>query len=220
MNKKHYYWFKSKIYYNKYTFIRELKGGTFLDIGCGNHSPSITKWLNKMIYYVGVDIVRYNIDEDDIKSSNEIYFFDETHFFKSILSLHCSFDFIMCSHVIEHLPEKETLFDTLKKKLRVGGLCFLSTPNINSINFPSASGTLNYYDDNTHLQMPLTFETIYSLCATNDLRIVRFKIQNTSVFGYILGLFAEPFRKFFKKVFPFTWCYWGFEDYYVIERVR
>jgi hypothetical protein len=121
--------------------------------------------------------------------------------------------------VIEHLPDKEILFSTIKNKLKKGGLCLLTTPNIDSINYPSAWGTLNYYDDKTHLGMPVTFQFLYDLCVHHNLRISKFRLKISSPLAYFLGLCLEPFRILLKRNLYFTWCYWGFEDLYVIENV-
>ncbi len=217
---KNYKFITSYIYYNKVTFIREMKGGKVLDIGCGNHSPSKTKKANSSIYYVGVDIHKYYINDSDIKASDEIYFFDVENYFERIQTeINHSFNYIICGHVIEHLPDKEILFKTIKQKLVKGGKCFITTPNINSVNFPSTSNTLNYYDDETHVGMPVTFQQIYDLCSKNDLRLSMFHIQNRSVLSYLFGFVLEPIRMLLRKSMPFTWNYWGFEDLYIIENI-
>jgi len=217
---KNYKFIASYIYPNKIGFIRKMNGGKVLDIGCGNHSPTKTKNANPSIYYVGVDIHKYHIDDNDLRVSDEIYFFDVENYFEKIRTeINHSFDYIICAHVIEHVPDKEILFRTIKQKLATGGKCFMTTPNINSINFPSTSNTLNYYDDKTHLGMPITFQQIYDLCSKNELRLTTFRIRNRTFLSYTFGFLLEPFRILLKKSLPFTWNYWGFEDLYIIENI-
>lgn len=195
-----------------------MHGGKMLDIGCGNHSPTMTKNINSKIYYVGVDIDKYNINAADLVASDEIYFFDKDVFFGKInAEIGHQFNYMVCAHVIEHLPNKDLLFQTIKKKLVSGGKCFITTPNINSVNFPSSRFTLNYFDDVTHVEMPVTFQQVYDLCLKNNLRICMFHLRNRSVISYLLGLIVEPFRMLLKRNLPFTWSYWGFEDLYIIE---
>lgn len=198
-----------------------MQGGKLLDIGCGNHSPYKAKSANKSIYYVGVDIDKYCIDDSDLKASDEIYFFEVEDYFEKINSeINHSFNYIICTHVIEHLPDKEILFKTIKQKLAKDGKCLITTPNINSINFPSTVNTLNYYDDKTHQGMPVTFQQIYDLCIKNNLCLSMFRLRNKSLLSYVLGFILEPFRILLKRSLPFTWNYWGFEDLYIIEHVR
>lgn len=215
------YIFSSYIYYSKFTFIRNMKGGKLLDIGCGNHSPSRTKIANPSVFYVGVDINKYNIDENDIAVANEIHFFDVETFFNDLITkIDHKFNYIICAHLIEHIPDKELLFKTIKSKLVKGGLCYITTPDVHTVNFPSSKGCLNYYDDPTHVNMPLTFQNIHTLCDSHNLRLVKFNLRNSSVFGYLIGLAMEPFRALLKRNMFFTWLYWGFEDLYIIENAE
>ncbi|HEY4323929.1 MAG TPA: class I SAM-dependent methyltransferase [Mucilaginibacter sp.] len=217
--RKNYLLLTSYIYFNKITFIRKMAGGKVLDIGCGNHSPTRTKNIKPSIYYVGVDIDKCNLNNADLEIADEIHFFDVASFFDDIIKkIDHNFDYIICAHVIEHLPDKDLLFKTIKNKLTKGGKCFITTPNIKSINFPPSGLTLNYYDDKTHVEMPVTFQHVYDLCTKYDLRLTTFRLQNRTILSYLIGLCFEPLRMIFKRNFPFTWCYWGFEDLYIIEK--
>ncbi len=214
------YIFSSYIYYSKFTFIRKMKGGKLLDLGCGNNSPSRTKSANSSVFYVGADIDKYNINEKDEAVADELHFFDVETFFDDVITkIDHKFDYIIGAHLIEHLPDKELLFKTIKSKLVKGGLCYITTPDIQTINFPSSKGCLNYYDDPTHVSMPLTFQNVYNLCEKHKLRLVKFKLRNRSVLGFLIGFAMEPFRALFKRNMFLTWLYWGFEDLYIIENI-
>jgi len=216
--RKIYLLFLSYSFYNKLTFIRKMHGGKVLDIGCGNHSPYTFKLVNPSVYYVGTDIDKYNIDDRDIKAADEIHFFDVDVFFEKLITdIDYKFDYIICAHLIEHLPDKDIFFRAIKNKLGPNGKCFINTPNIKSVNFPSARRTLNYYDDPTHLEMPVILPVIYDLCVKYDLKITKLNSPNRSYLSYILGFCVEPLRIIMNKNIQFTWSYWGFEDLYIIE---
>jgi SAM-dependent methyltransferase len=63
------------------------------------------------------------------------------------------FDLIILNHVIEHLRNGEAVLASLHAKLRPGGMIYIETPDIATLNFPSATGFMNFYDDPTHLRV-------------------------------------------------------------------
>lgn len=60
------------------------------------------------------------------------------------------FDLIILHHVIEHLSNGETLLASLHRKLRPGGMIYVETPDIATLNSPLAIGFMNFYDDPAH----------------------------------------------------------------------
>jgi SAM-dependent methyltransferase len=141
--------FKFKQFYK----IFKDKKFKMLDIGCGNHSPSITKhWFPKCEYY-GLDNNKYySNDENDLKQIKEFYDID-------LLSLDFSkvpdnyFDVIMLAHVIEHLSNGDLVIEDLIKKVKPGGYIYIEYPAKKSTRFPSKIGSLNFYDDPTHCRL-------------------------------------------------------------------
>jgi len=208
----------SFIVFNKFSIVSGLKKSSFiLDIGCGNHSPTLIKSILPSCNYTGVDIDYYNLDENDRLVADNLFIFPKEGFFDCIEKLNIKYDLILATHLIEHLDDPKLLFRTASKLLKKDGILLVTTPNVNSINFPSSNGTLNYYDDKTHLEMPILFVHVYEYCKLNNLLIYKFKLGSTSLLSKIIGLPFELIRKVLKKNIFTTWSYWGFEDIYIIK---
>jgi predicted SAM-dependent methyltransferase len=121
-----------------------------LDVGCGNRSCEVARhWLN-IIEYVGVDRDYWNDDKVGYEGIDRMIFVDLERD-PSLSELEDnSFDFIILNHVIEHLVNGEDVLMSLYKKLRFGGIIYVETPDIATLNYPSAIGFMNFYDDPTH----------------------------------------------------------------------
>ncbi len=110
------YWQRSR-----YKIITQFAGGDglILDIGCG--SSRILRGLNEAI---GIDIqmnkVRYMKRYDKPVINASIYDLP----FKSK-----SFDCIICSQVIEHIPYENKIFQEMERVLKEGGKLILGTPD-------------------------------------------------------------------------------------------
>ena len=90
--------------------------GTTLDIGCGN-KPYEQLFQTKR--YVGVDLPS-NLNKSDVIDS-----------YASGLALpfaDCVFDSVVCSEVLEHVPQPDLLFREVWRVLRPGGHLVLTTP--------------------------------------------------------------------------------------------
>jgi len=201
---------------------------SFLDIGCGNHSPSRYKSLYSQIIYTGVDIAEYNLDEKDKEIADNLIILncEPKNFAHEIdCSLaDLSYDFIIMNHVIEHTKEPLHLLSILSKKLRPNGIFYLGFPCCQSIYFPSANGTLNFYDDPTHVWIPSTREILNTLIDSNCnslLFIDQYKPFPESFMGLIFlvnefvkaKLSGDPIQ-----VHYFIWCFYGFESIIVVRK--
>jgi SAM-dependent methyltransferase len=200
----------------------------FLDVGCGNHSPTRYKSLYPQIVYTGVDIAEYNLDENDKKIADNLIILncESDDFANQIDSslVDLSYDFIVMNHVIEHTKEPLHLLSVLSKKLLPNGIFYLAFPCSQSIYFPSAHGTLNFYDDPTHVWIPSTREILNTLVDNecNPLFFVdQYKPFPESFVGLVLlikelvkaTLFRCPMR-----VHYFIWCFYGFESIIVVRK--
>lgn len=143
-----------------------------LDIGSGSNSPSLTKkWISNCEYH-GVDLEKYyQNDEVDIRSMDSFYEMDLTKLeFESIPENY--FDYIIMSHIIEHLHNGDQVITNLLPKLKRGGIIYIEFPSPKSVTLPKMRGTLNFYDDTTHCRL-FSFQEVEMLLKNNGFNILR-----------------------------------------------
>ncbi len=152
-----YAWFE---YPHRFLAVRDVlsrPGATVLDIGCGNHSPSLTKRYFPACRYVGVDCQVWNRDAADEAAMDRFFPIDLDQPAALTAIPDAAYDVIFCSHVLEHLHQPVKVFQDLLPKLRPGGLLYVEIPSARSLRFPPARngwfgirGCLNFWDDPTH----------------------------------------------------------------------
>lgn len=188
-----------------------------LDVGCGNHSPSHTKQLFKNCSYHGIDL-EFNPEyyESDKIAIEKMFIinldslnFDEieNNFYDAI---------IMC-HVIEHLNYGEKVLSLLNKKLKPGGFFYIECPSPKSVNFPSKKGTLNFYDDPTHVRIYSTESIISTLSTENS-------VVSFGVVCSFINLILTPY-KIIKSIIMrgyirgyVFWDLYGFASYVLFQK--
>lgn len=139
--------------------IARRPGAIVLDVGCGNHSPSVTKRFFPLAEYHGIDQVGPE-DKSDIGAVDKFFQLnlDEVDISRSVTET--AYDAIIFSHVIEHLSEPHRVAEQLASKLRPGGKMYIESPARVSLRLPRAEngwfgikGCLNFYDDPTHREL-------------------------------------------------------------------
>lgn len=199
----------------KFYFLNKCFGQSsfkLLDIGAGNHSASKYKSVFPNCEYHGVDLDKnYNNDEQDFKKMKAFYEMDLTLLgFEEIPDNY--FDFIMMAHIIEHLHNGDEVIKSLMPKLKKGGYIYIEYPGKKSTTLPSMKGTLNFYDDDTHVR-------IYSVSELQSLLINEFEILKSGIRRNIAFLVAMPFKiilsafKGKKPEGPVFWDLLGFAEY-------
>lgn len=68
------------------------------------------------------------------------------------------FDYVICSHTIEHLIRGTDLLEKMAALVDDGGYLYLEWPSLRSLQFPLRGFGLNFHDDPTHVN-PLALET-------------------------------------------------------------
>ncbi|GHT87471.1 hypothetical protein FACS1894137_14830 [Spirochaetia bacterium] len=194
-----------------YAFLKTIKAnGSLLDVGCGNDSPFRVKSLRPDIFYTGIDIGDYNLTKPNL--ADKYIITTPEQFSETIATMQNYFDAVISSHNLEHCNDRDKTLDAMIKSIRGGGYLYLSFPTANSVNFPNRKGTLNYYDDPTHLDKPPDFHKIIEVLKHNDFDIF-FAAESYKPFLYrIKGFFDEPLSRKKNQVYYSTWAYYGFES--------
>jgi trans-aconitate methyltransferase len=205
----------------KYRFLNKLfKQGTFvlLDIGAGNHSASKTKkWFPNCEYH-GLDLNKnYNNDENDFKLMKSFYELNlEELNLDSVPNAH--FDFIMMAHVIEHLKNGEEVLVKLLAKLKPGGYLYVEYPGIKSTQLPRMNGTLNFFDDDTHVRV-YSLTELYNLFLKNNTEIIKGGTRR-----YMPNILMMPLKVIhnlikYGKILPsIFWDFFGFAEFILIKK--
>jgi len=205
----------------KYRYLNKLfKQGEFvlLDIGAGNHSASKTKkWFPNCEYH-GLDLNKnYNNDENDFKLMESFYELNlEELNLDSVPNAH--FDFIMMAHVIEHLKNGDQVLVKLLAKLKPGGYLYVEYPGIRSTRLPRMKGTLNFFDDDTHVRV-YSLTELYNLFLKNNTEIIKGGTRK-----YIPNILMMPFKVIhnlikYGKILPsIFWDFFGFAEFILIKK--
>ncbi len=140
----------------KFSFIKRSFGDKhfhLLDVGSGNHSASRVHAVFPNCEYYGLDINRnYNNDKNDFLVMKDFYELDLTTLDYRIIPDEY-FDGIWMSHVIEHLKNGDEVVSNLIQKLKPGGFFYIEYPGLKSTTLPSMYGSLNFYDDTSHVRI-------------------------------------------------------------------
>jgi SAM-dependent methyltransferase len=176
---------------SKFIYLKKSFGNKdfkLLDVGVGNHSASKTVSLFPACEYYGVDLNKdYNNNEEDFKLMKCFYEMDLTK-----LDFHLIpneyFDGIWIVHVIEHLHNGDKVIENLIEKLKVGGYMYIEYPGKKSTKLPSMYGTLNFYDDFSHVRI-YSVKELTGLFERNGCKLLKGGIRRNLYF-----ILVSPFR--------------------------
>jgi SAM-dependent methyltransferase len=176
---------------SKFIFLQRSFGSRafkLLDVGAGNHSPSKTVALFPSCEYYAVDLNRdYNNSPEDFKVMKSFYEMDLTRLdFDSIPDAY--FDGIWIVHVIEHLHNGDEVIEKLIQKLKPGGYMYVEYPGVKSTTLPSMYGSLNFYDDSSHVRI-YSLAELAALFEQHGCRILKKGVRRNVYF-----MLAAPFR--------------------------
>lgn len=142
-----------------------------LDVGCGNGSGTWTKRYFPDCVYHGIDRTRDTIPQKELNCIDRFYEIDlDQGNLESIPE--GWYDCVIASHVVEHLQNGIEVMEGLCSKVRPGGIYYIETPSKRSLKLPSLAGTLNFYDDPTHVRV-YTREAIRDALERNGFEILR-----------------------------------------------
>jgi len=133
-------------------------GALLLDVGCGNHSPTLTKRHFPEVTYHGVDQENWNRDDADAAAMDRFFSLSIEDIDAVAEIPDGAYDAVVCSHVLEHLEDPVPAATRLAAKLKPGGVAYFEVPTEASLKLPSAidgwmgiKGCLNFWDDPTHV---------------------------------------------------------------------
>ncbi|MBI4651045.1 methyltransferase domain-containing protein [Candidatus Desantisbacteria bacterium] len=200
-------------YLNKWLNKKHFK---VLDVGCGNHSPSVTKKYFPEIDYYGLDMVKnYNSDEEDLRCMEKFYEVDLAKSYNLDIIPDIFFDGLILSHVIEHLENGEKVILDLLHKLNTNGIIYIEFPSPHSVYLPRMKGTLNFYDDPSHVKL-YNVKKLNNLLKENGCIILKSGIRHSLKKIILLPLYAVSslfsFGNISSSVF---WDITGFASYII-----
>lgn len=101
------------------------KIGKVLDVSCGlGHMVRFLKARFPKSDIYGCDFSSFAIEKCKELSNDTFFISDCYSFYKQ----HKDFDYIVCNETIEHLDKPEKLLEAIKKGLKIGGKCIITTP--------------------------------------------------------------------------------------------
>ena len=89
----------------------------------------------------------------------------------------------------------------------------MAFPSEKSVTMPHRQGTLNFYDDKTHVWLP-PFDDIVACLRQNKIDVMRQYRQYRPPICFLLGAVTEPYSAYTGKVGRGggTWALYGFES--------
>lgn len=185
-----------------------------LDVGCGNNSPKITKkWLGDC-HYIGADIQRYNNDDESMALMDEFFLVTPNGDGYDAIP-NDSVDVVIMNHVVEHMHGPEKVISEVCSKVRKGGAMYIAFPSLRSLSLPSATGTLQFCDDDTHVRV-VDIKEISNILLNNDMKVIHAG-RTTDFARFIIGAILLPFSLIKKFVSgrhsPGLWYILGFDDH-------
>jgi SAM-dependent methyltransferase len=191
----------------------EARAFTLLDIGAGNHSPSKTKNIFPNATYYGLDLNKsYSYSDEDIRVMDGFYEMDLTQLQFDVIPDNF-FDYINIAHVIEHLHNGDIVVEKLLAKLKKGGHIYIEYPGKKSTKLPSMYGTLNFYDDPTHVRI-YSVPEVRAVLEKNGLTVLSSGMRRSWFYIAMIPLRALRFLAKGEKVHANVfWDLMGFAEY-------
>jgi 2-polyprenyl-3-methyl-5-hydroxy-6-metoxy-1,4-benzoquinol methylase len=113
--------------------IQNLKGGSVLDIGCGNGfflRNLEQNLLHSAFELQGVDFSNFEIERAQKDPRHSKITFTQANAEKGLDFPENHFDVVFSGEVIEHLYDPDTFLDQIFRILKPGGMVVLTTPNL------------------------------------------------------------------------------------------
>ena len=205
--------------YHKEDFLNRFaknKEVRILDVGCGNDSVQMIRYIcdgkNSRIYYTGLDVGDYNLNAQSKEEIDEYVVVKPEEFAETILRWKSKEDVVISAHNLEHCDQPDVVLVNMIRTLKEGGNLYISFPSEDSVNFPKGyKGTLNFYDDTTHQNVPC-WNNVLKILSDNDMEITYSNAKYRPLIPRIIGMITWPITKKRKTATWFTWQFFGFES--------
>ncbi|MFT7569466.1 MAG: SAM-dependent methyltransferase [Paracoccaceae bacterium] len=195
----------------RYSFLKQLDPqASILDVGCGNGSLSKIRETLPLCRYTGLDV----FPDDSYKNGENEKFViaDPKNFDTAIAGEGRRFDAVISRHNLEHCNDRDKTLSAILGTVIHGGQLFISFPSAESVNFPEREGTLNYYDDSTHVGIPPDFPEVTNRILESGFEI-EFSARNfRPLVDRVRGFLNEPKSRKQNRLMAGTWDYYGFES--------
>ncbi len=119
----------------------------------------------------GLDIGNYNNTETSLSYADEYILTTGEEFAKTIASLGSDFDAVISSHNLEHCNYPMETLNAMCSCLKPGGKLYLAFPSEASVLFPCRTGALNFYQDDTHIYLPVLRDIMKKLIRDNKMNV-------------------------------------------------
>jgi len=197
------------------SFLRRLpRNARLLDVGCGNESPSRVKRYRPDVHYTGIDIGDHNQTASSLSMADKYIVVPPATFAQGIETLgETRFDAVVSRHNFEHCLDPDAVLSAMIRSLVPGGLLYMAFPCEASVNFPSRGGTLNFWDDPTHVRPPNWARTMSSL-KSQGMVLLRAAPRYRPPLLAIVGAATELMSRSRNRLGPWggTWALYGFES--------
>jgi len=196
----------------KIATISKLNKGSILDVGSG-HTPKKLAKVFKRLNYLGLDIVDHN--PALLPSIGSVNIVEASNFLPSLKKFRGEFDLVISSHNLEHVDDRWSVLTETAYCCKPGGALYLSFPSARSVILPrSHSGTVNYFDDPTHADLPP--DLAQCLMILNNMGFCQYQIDESyrPLLARIIGSLVVKLNnqsKLKQKLSYFVLAFYGFE---------
>lgn len=182
-----------------------------LDLGCGVYSPSHFASAFPTCRYLGIDS---NPPATGTFPSGFHFYRGDLNTLRLEEVTSETFQLVVLSHVLEHLPDGLKTLQIACSKVQTNGLVYVSYPTCRSVEFPHRRGTLNFYDDPTHINLVHTPQVIAAL---RDCGIQTLDAGPSRTIQGLLRMFPEVILSPLVGgvTGPMLWDLYGFEEHVI-----
>ena len=186
-----------------------------LDVGCGKNSIFLTSVKPDSSVY-GVDVSLFEQTNESKALYEKLIICESEDFAQSIQNIDRDFDVVISNHNIEHTADPESTFRAMVNRTALGGHLFIATPSLNSVDFPSRGGGLNFHDDPTH-RHPVDLMKLFE--SESDRLECTYHVESSKpIAWYVIGWAQELASRRLDKILMGTYEYHGFEQIMWISR--